>query len=184
MILDILIYPDKRLKTVCTEVTDFGDDFQKTIEDMFETMYAAPGIGLAAIQVGIFKRFLVMDVGIVEGETVHPDPKVLVNPKIVSKSGEIVWEEGCLSCPTLVVPMIRAQTIHIQALDRFGKPQSFEAQDLMAVCIQHEIDHLDGLLIADRLSRLDQEFYTKKLKSLEKQQGRDSEATLRRPIVR
>jgi len=178
MILEILTYPDKRLREVCAPVADFGPELQKRIDDMFETMYAAPGLGLAAIQVGIFQRFLVMDVGINEGQIVKRDPLVIVNPKIVSKEGQIEWEEGCLSCPDLVVPVKRSQKIEIEFQDRHGKAGKMSAQDLMAVCIQHEIDHLDGILIFDKLSRLKQDLYKQKLKR-EAPEGKPQ-----RPVVR
>lgn len=178
MLLDILTYPDKRLREVCASVSDFGPALQKQIDDMFETMYAAPGLGLAAIQVGIFQRFLVMDVGINEGQIVKRDPLVIVNPKIVAKEGQIEWEEGCLSCPDLVVPVKRSQKIEIEFQDRHGKAGKMDAQDLMAVCIQHEIDHLDGILIFDKLSRLKQDLYKQKLKK-EAPEGKP-----KRPIVR
>lgn len=181
MILEILTYPDKRLREQCPLVTDFGAAFQKQIDDMFETMYAAPGLGLAAIQVGIFQRFLVMDVGINEGEIVKRDPLVIVNPKIILKEGQIEWEEGCLSCPDLVVPVKRSQKIEIEYQDRQGKAGKMSAEDLMAVCIQHEIDHLDGILIFDKLSRLKQDLYKQKLKK-ESKDAVDGKA--KRPVVR
>ncbi len=179
MILDILKYPDKRLRKVCTLVTDFGQTLQKQIDDMFETMYAAPGLGLAAIQVGIFSRLMVMDVGINEGQIVKRNPLVLVNPQIISEEGEITWEEGCLSCPDLVVPITRSQKIQLESLDRKGKPQNFSAEDLLAVCIQHEIDHLNGILIFDKLSRLKQDLYKQKIKK-----EAQSTKTPTRPVVR
>ena len=163
MILDILKYPDKGLRQKCETVTDFGPDFQAQVNNMFETMYTAPGVGLAAIQVAIFKRFLVMDVGINEGQVIKRNPMVLVNPQIVSREGEIVWEEGCLSCPDLIVPMTRSKKIEVHSLDRFGKEQTMSAEDLVSVCIQHEIDHLDGILILDKLSRLKLDLYKKQL---------------------
>jgi peptide deformylase len=165
MILEILKYPDKGLREKCSAVEDFGPDFQAQVNNMFETMYLAPGVGLAAIQVGIFKRFLVMDVGINEGQVIRRHPMVLVNPKILSREGEIVWEEGCLSCPDLIVPMTRSKKIEVQFQDRFGEKQTLTAEDLMAVCIQHEIDHLDGILILDKLSRLKLDLYKQKLKN-------------------
>ncbi|MFO1519452.1 MAG: peptide deformylase [bacterium] len=169
MILDILKYPDKRLREKCPPVKDFGPEFQARVDDMFETMYDAPGVGLAAIQVGIFERFLVMDVGIPEGEVIKRNPMVLVNPEIVEREGEIVWEEGCLSCPDLVVPMNRSKKIEVVSHDRKGKEQRFSAEDLMAVCIQHEIDHLDGILILDKLSRLKLDLYKKQIQKDSKQ---------------
>jgi peptide deformylase len=164
MLLDILKYPDKGLREPCSPVKDFGPEFQKQVDDMFETMYAAPGIGLAAIQVGIFRRFFVMDVGTPEGQVIKRNPTVLVNPKLVSKEGEIVWEEGCLSCPDLLVPVTRSKKIVVEFLDRHGKEQTLAVEDLMAVCIQHEIDHLDGILIVDKMSRLKIDLYKQQLK--------------------
>jgi len=165
MILDILKYPDKGLRQECAPVKDFGPDFQAQVNNMFETMYAAPGVGLAAIQVAIFKRFLVMDVGTNEGQVIRRHPMVLANPKILSQEGEIVWEEGCLSCPDLIVAMTRSKKIEVQYQDRFGEEKTLIAEDLMAVCIQHEIDHLDGILILDKISRLKLDLYKQKLKN-------------------
>lgn len=164
MTLEILKYPDKRLRKQCESVQDFGSQFQTEIDQMFETMYAAPGVGLAAIQVGIFKRFFVMDVGISEGEVIKRNPMVIANPNILLKEGEVVWEEGCLSCPELIIPMTRAKKIEIEYQDRNGKKEKLTAEDLMSVCIQHEMDHMNGILIVDQLSRLKQDFYKKKLK--------------------
>ena len=178
MLLDILKYPDKRLRQKCEAVTDFGLNFQKQVQDMFETMYAAPGLGLAAIQVAIFSRFMVMDVGINEGEVVKKDPRVIVNPKIVLKEGKIEWEEGCLSCPDLVVPVERSKKIELEYQDENGKKKKLSAEELLAVCIQHEIDHLDGILIFDKLSRLKQDLYKQKLKK------ENSEDKPKRPVVR
>ncbi len=178
MILEILKYPDKGLREICKPVTDFGPDLQNQIEDMFQTMYAAPGLGLAAIQVGIFKRFMVIDVGINEGQIVKKNPLVIVNPKIISKEGKIEWEEGCLSCPDLVVPVERSKKIELEYQDRHGKPGKLSAEDLTAVCIQHEIDHLDGILIFDKLSRLKQDLYKQKIKK------ESQETKAKRPVVR
>ncbi len=178
MLLKILIYPDKGLREVCKPVTDFGPALQKQINDMFETMYAAPGLGLAAIQVGIFQRFMVMDVGINEGQIVKRNPLVIVNPKIVSKEGKIEWEEGCLSCPDLVVPMQRFKKIELEYQDREGKICKLSTEDLTAVCIQHEIDHLDGILIFDKLSRIKQDLYKQKIKK------ESEEIKPKRPVVR
>src|SRR4030095_5096005 len=169
MILEILKYPDKRLREKCPPVTHFGPKFQALVDNMFETMYAAPGIGLAAIQVGVIQRFLVMDVGTSEGQVIRRNPMVVVNPEIISHEGEIVWEEGCLSCPDLVVPVERFKNIKVKSLDRFGKPQELEVEDLVAVCIQHEIDHLEGVLILDKLSRLKLDLYKKQLKRAERE---------------
>ncbi len=178
MLLEILKYPDKRLRNKCLPIKDFGEKFQKQIDDMFETMYAAPGLGLAAIQVGIFQRFLVMDVGINEGQIIKRNPLVLVNPEIVSREGEVEWEEGCLSCPDLIVPMKRSKKIEVHSLDREGKKQILTVEDLMAVCIQHEIDHMNGILIFDSLSRLKQDLYKQKVKK------ESQESSAKKPVVR
>jgi len=165
MKLDILIYPDKRLSQVSPPVKEGEINtpvFQKLIDDMFETMYAAPGIGLASVQIGVMKRFMVMDIGIEEGEVVKRDPRVVINPEFTHQEGSVIWEEGCLSCPDLIVPMQRFQKVGIRALDREGKPQEIEGEDLLAVAIQHEIDHMDGKLIFDFLSRLKKNMYSEK----------------------
>jgi peptide deformylase len=166
MPLDILIYPDKRLREVSTPVdpkTIADPAFQKLLDEMFATMYAAPGVGLAAVQIGVLQRVMVMDIGINEGEVVKRDPRVVINPEYVHQEGSVVWEEGCLSCPDLVVPMKRFQRVKIHSLDRHGQPQELEGVDLLAVAIQHEIDHMDGKLILDQLSRLKRNIYTDKV---------------------
>lgn len=167
MKMDILIYPDKKLREVSLSVTEeelHTPEFQKLIDDMFETMYAAPGVGLASVQVGVLKRVMVMDIGIEEGEVVKRDPRVVINPEFTFREGSVIWEEGCLSCPDLVVPMKRYQKVGIQCLDREGKPQKIEGEDLLAVAIQHEIDHMDGKLILDQLSRLKKNMYAEKVR--------------------
>lgn len=167
MLLDILKYPDKRLREVSEEVSPerrASVEFQKLLDDMFETMYAAPGVGLAAVQIGVLERVMALDVGISEGELIKRDPKVLINPKFLTKDGEVVWEEGCLSCPDLTVPVKRAHRVVVQALDREGKAFELEGEDLLAVALQHEVDHMDGILILDKLSRLKQDLYKDKVK--------------------
>ncbi|MCC7345462.1 MAG: peptide deformylase [Deltaproteobacteria bacterium] len=167
MMLDILKYPDKRLRERSAPVKPEEINsvaFQRLLDDMFATMYAAPGVGLAAVQVGVLQRFMVLDVGIPEGELIKRDPKVLINPEFVSKEGEVVWEEGCLSCPDLTVPVKRAQRVVVKGLDREGKPYELTGEDLLAVALQHEVDHMDGILILDKLSRLKQDLYKDKVK--------------------
>lgn len=167
MVLDILKYPDKRLREVSQPVKPEqirSLEFQKLVDDMFATMYAAPGVGLAAVQVGVLQRFMVLDVGISEGELIKRDPKVLINPEFISKAGEVVWEEGCLSCPDLTVPVKRAQSVVVKGLDREGNPYELSGEDLLAVALQHEVDHMDGVLILDKLSRLKQDLYKDKVK--------------------
>ena len=167
MPMDIVIYPDKRLREVSSPV-EAGEistpEFQKLIDDMFETMHAAPGIGLAAVQVGVLKRFMVLDIGIEEGEVVIRDPRVIINPEFIHQEGEVIWEEGCLSCPELIVPMKRHQKVSLKALDREGKPQELSGEDLLAVALQHEVDHMDGKLIIDEISRLKRNLYTDKIR--------------------
>jgi len=166
MKLDIVIYPDKRLREVSSPLDPQEipqPEFQKLIDDMFETMYMAPGVGLAAVQIGVLKRLMVMDIGIQEGQVIKRDPRVVINPQVTHQEGSVVWEEGCLSCPDLVVPMKRFQKVSIEALDREGKPLKMSGEDLLAVAIQHEIDHMDGKLILDQLSNLKKNLYKEKV---------------------
>ncbi|QQR79357.1 MAG: peptide deformylase [Deltaproteobacteria bacterium] len=166
MILKIVHYPDPVLKKISTPVEKFDKNLEKLIEDMFETMYAAPGVGLAAPQVAISKRILVIDVGLAEEGQHKADPKAIINPVITTKEEKIIWEEGCLSLPQLTLPMERSKKIIVEGFDAKGKPTKFFAEDLQAVAFQHEIDHLDGRLLVDKLSQLKRELYVKKLKAL------------------
>jgi len=168
MILDILKYPDPLLKKKSAPVPQVDREIQEFIDNMFETMYAAPGVGLAAPQVGLLKRILVVDVGRLEGETRKPDPKAIINPVIKTREGKIVWEEGCLSLPQLILPVERSKKIIVEGLDREGKAVKYLGEDLLAVAFQHEIDHLEGILLVDRLSRLKRDLYKKKLKRHER----------------
>lgn len=162
-LLPIKIYPDPILKTVCEPAGKITREIQKLLDDMAETMYAAPGIGLAAPQVGVAARVIVVDVSWKE-ESSQRELFQLVNPKITAKSGEIEWDEGCLSIPGFTQIMRRARQVVVEALDRGGKPVTIEGKDLLAVCLQHEIDHLDGKLIIDQASRLKRKLYLDKLK--------------------
>ena len=166
MILEIVKYPDPILKKKSQPVARVDRELQTLVENMFETMYDAPGVGLAAPQIGVLQRILIVDVGRLEGETRKADPKVLINPKIVSREGKIAWEEGCLSLPRLLVPVERSQQVIVEAWDLDGKTIRHSGEDLLAVAFQHEIDHLDGILLVDRLSRLKRELYKKKLEKL------------------
>jgi peptide deformylase len=147
----ILTYPDKVLKTKAKPVARVDDEIRALVDDMAETMYAAPGVGLAANQVGVLRRVAVVDV-------LHPDgaPKlfVFINPEVVERDGEIEWEEGCLSFPGFHVDVTRAFRIKVRALDRDGNPFEVDAEEYFAVAIQHEIDHLDGVTLADKVSFL------------------------------
>ncbi len=145
--LTILEFPDPRLRKKARPVEVVDDALRTTIDDMFETMYAAPGIGLAATQVDIHRRFLVADVS---GD--QSDPRVYINPVIVEKDGVTVTEEGCLSVPGYYEEVKRADTIRLKYLDRNGDSVEEDLEGLLAVCVQHEIDHLDGKLFVDYIS--------------------------------
>ena len=145
----ILHYPDKRLRDPGKQVTDFGPDFQKLVDDMAETMYAAPGVGLAATQIGEAKRLFIIDVA--TGDDEPSDLRVFVNPEILERNGEVRWEEGCLSFPGVHEEIDRAERVKVRAQDREGKPFELEADGLLAIAIQHENDHLDGKLMVDHL---------------------------------
>ena len=154
-LLPILEFPDPRLRTKAVPVDPVrlaDPGFQRLLDDMFETMYAAPGIGLAASQVDVHQRFMVIDVSEEKDR-----PLVFVNPEIVSRAGEQVYQEGCLSVPGIYADVTRAEEIDVRFLDRDGKPQELRVDGLLAVCIQHEMDHLDGKLFVDYLSPLKRE---------------------------
>ena len=163
--LKILEFPDPRLRTRATPVEVVDDELRRLIGDMFETMYDAPGIGLAATQVDVHKRLLVTDVS-----TDKSEPYVLINPEIVQKDGVTVTDEGCLSVPGYYEPVERAEHIRVRFLDRDGIGQEMEAEGLLAVCIQHEIDHLDGKLFVDYLSEAKRLRIRKKLEKERRQQ--------------
>lgn len=166
--LDILTYPDPRLAEKSQPVEVVDDALRQVIDDMIETMYEADGVGLAAPQVGILKRLIVLDCNPREDENGAPLPKnplAVVNPIIVAKSEEkILWEEGCLSVPEYNDEVERSARCTVKGLDRDGQEITIEADGLLAVCFQHEIDHLEGVLFVDRLSRLKQSMVKKRLK--------------------
>jgi len=164
--LKILEFPDPRLRTKATPVAAVDDDLRALIGDMFETMYAAPGIGLAATQVDVHQRLLVADVSVDKD-----DPHVLINPEILEKDGMIATDEGCLSVPGYYEEVERAEHIKVRFLDREGAEVELEARDLLAVCIQHEIDHLDGKLFVDYLSEAKRTRIRKKLEKERRQQA-------------
>ncbi len=147
--LDIVLYPEAGLREVCTPIAEMNDSLDKLIDDMLYTMYDAPGIGLAAPQVAVQQRLIVMDVS-EKGD----QPIVLINPEVVKSAGKLSWEEGCLSMPGIYATIKRPSDILVRGMDRDGKPIEFEADALLAVCIQHEIDHLDGKMFIDHLSGL------------------------------
>ena len=157
-LLNILEYPDSRLRTTAQPVEAVDDQLRTLIDNMFETMYAAPGIGLAATQVDVHKRLLVADVS-----EERDQPVCLINPEIIERDGEQTYEEGCLSVPGIYEKVDRAEHIVVRALDRDGNPFEMEAEGLLAVCIQHEMDHLEGKLFVDYLSELKRKRVRKKL---------------------
>jgi peptide deformylase len=154
----ILEFPDPRLRTKAQSVTRFDAALGTLIDDMLETMYAAPGIGLAATQVDVHQRVIVIDLS-----KEHNDPLVLVNPEILSREGEASTEEGCLSVPGIFDEVKRAAKVRVRAQDRSGQTFERDYEDILAVCIQHEMDHIDGKLFVDYLSDLKRERIRKKL---------------------
>jgi len=165
-LLEILRFPDERLRTKATPIDKVTDELRDFIDDMFETMYAAPGIGLAATQVDFHKQLVIVDVSEDKSE-----PYCFINPVITHAEGEEVCQEGCLSVPEYYADVTRAENIKVKALDRNGKEFEVEADGLFAVCIQHELDHLQGKLFVDYLSPLKQQRLRKKMKKMEKQRA-------------
>jgi peptide deformylase len=170
-LLEILEAPDPRLSTVCEPVERIDAGLLRLLDDMVETMHAAPGIGLAAPQVGHVKRACVVDLG-KEGEGA---PLYLINPELVwSSTATIVEEEGCLSLPEQFGQVERAEQVRVRFLDRAGKPQEIEGQGLLARCLQHEIDHLNGILFVDHLSSLKRTLILRKLSKAKRSRSRAS----------
>jgi peptide deformylase len=163
-LLNILHFPDPRLRTVAKAVSEFDANLKQLVSDMFETMYEAPGIGLAATQVDRHIRLLVMDVS--EG---HNQPRCLINPLILSADGEEEMDEGCLSVPGFYEKVTRAEHIRVRTQDTDGTTSEFEAEGIEAVCIQHEMDHLEGKLFVDYISPTKRQLIRKKLQKLQKQ---------------
>ena len=163
-LLDILHYPDPRLYNKAKAVARVDDKVRTLIDDMLETMYAAPGIGLAAVQVNVPLRVITIDVSEDRSE-----PLCLVNPEILKRSGTVELEEGCLSVPGVFEVVPRSEWIRVKALNRDGESFEMEAMDLLSVCIQHEMDHLEGKLFVDYLSQLKRQRIRKKAKKLNKQ---------------
>jgi peptide deformylase len=174
--LTILEYPDPRLRTIAQPVQTVDDELRTLVDDMLETMYASKGIGLAATQVNVHRRLLVADVS--EGQD---QPMVFVNPEIVSGEEVDVHQEGCLSVPGIYEDVERAQRIRVKALGRDGQPFEMDVDGLLAICVQHEIDHLDGKLFVDYLSELKRQRIRKKLEKERKLRGTASPTA--RPTV-
>jgi peptide deformylase len=162
--LNVLIYPEEHLKVVCDPVLNVNDDTRKIINDMFDTMYQEEGIGLAAPQVDILQRIITIDI---EGD--KQNQLVLINPEILDAEGETGIEEGCLSIPGFRALVPRKEKVTVRALDRDGKEFTLKADGLLAICIQHEIDHLNGILFVDYLSPLKRQRIKEKLMKVKKQ---------------
>lgn len=160
-VLEIKKYPDKILKEKTEPVREFDGELQRLIDDMIETMYTAPGIGLAANQVGVSKQVLTVDVRSIQEQG---DLIVLINPEVVSSDGECEIEEGCLSLPEYKTALKRPEKIRVRGQDRKGGPLEFECDGLLARALQHEIDHLNGILLIDRIGRIKKEFFKKRYK--------------------
>jgi peptide deformylase len=162
-ILEIKKYPDPVLSQAAATVTTISTEIQQLIEDMLDTMYAAPGIGLAAPQVGVSQRVVVLDIDHENpGKQVH----ILINPAVIETDGEVVWEEGCLSVVDFTAEVRRAARVVVQAYDPEEREIRLEADGLLSVALQHEIDHLDGKLFIDRISRLKRDLYSRKRKKM------------------
>jgi peptide deformylase len=166
MILNILEYPDPRLKKVASPVTTFGPEIQRLVRDMAETMYAAPGVGLAATQVDVHKRIIIIDISEARDEL-----RVFINPELLEAEGEAECEEGCLSVPGYYDKVTRAARIRVRAQDEHGKRYELAADGLLAVCIQHEMDHLVGKVFVDYLSPLKRARLASKLKKKQRLAG-------------
>lgn len=163
---EILIVPDPRRKKECEPVTEVNDEIRELLDDMLETMYAAPGIGLAAPQIGVMKRVVVMDVS---DDKDKPEPLKLINPEIIWESEETsIYQEGCLSIPEQYADVERPAEVGMRYMDENGETHEIEADGLLATCIQHEIDHLDGVLFTDYLSALKRNMILKKVQKLQK----------------
>lgn len=168
-ILDILRYPDKRLRTVAAPVSEVDDSIRELVESMFETMYEAPGIGLAATQVDFHQQVIVIDVSEDKDQ-----PLCLINPEIIEEEGTERCDEGCLSVPDIYEAVERAEKVTVKALDQNGDEYTLQADDLLAVCIQHEMDHLKGKLFVDYLSPLKLQRIKKRLLKQQREEQRQA----------
>ncbi len=168
---DILHFPDPRLRTRAAPVAKVDDSIRTLVDDLFETMYAAPGIGLAATQVDVHQRVIVIDVS-----EERDEPRVFINPELLAADGEEESDEGCLSVPDYFDSVRRAERVRVRALDQDGATFELDADGLLAVCIQHEIDHLEGKLFVDHLSALKRKRLRRKLEKQSRQDGTESVA--------
>ncbi|WP_095595129.1 peptide deformylase [Actibacterium pelagium] len=171
MIRPILIHPDPRLKKVCDPVDDLSDELRTLADDMLETMYDAPGVGLAAPQIGKLHRLIVLDCVKEEGE--EPRPLIMFNPEVIASSDETnVYEEGCLSIPDQYAEVTRPKVVDVSWIDRDGNQQQETFDGLWATCVQHEIDHLNGKLFIDYLKPLKRQMITRKMQKLKREMAR------------
>ncbi|HOP47336.1 MAG TPA: peptide deformylase [Desulfobacteraceae bacterium] len=164
--MKICTYPDTVLKLRAEEIKNIDGEIQGLIDNMIETMYAAPGIGLAANQIGELRRLIVFDL---KPREEGKNPAALINPEIILSEGDITWEEACLSVIDFSADVVRKAHVKVKGVDRHGNPMDIEAEDLLAVCLQHEIDHLNGTLFIDRISSLKRSLYKKRLKKMLKE---------------
>lgn len=177
-LMNILVAPDERLKQRAEPVKEVNNEIRKLMDDMLETMYKAPGIGLAAPQVGVLKRVIVIDLANPE-EGEKPNPLMLANPEVIEESEDCgVYQEGCLSLPNFFEEVERPYAIKVRALNEKNEEIEFEADDLLATCIQHEIDHLDGTLFVDHISRLKRSRILTKLKKVKSQMQKHQQQNL------
>ncbi|WP_417674330.1 peptide deformylase [Pseudodonghicola sp.] len=167
----IIIHPDPRLKKVCAPVADLSDDLRKLADDMLETMYDAPGVGLAAPQVGVLDRLIVLDCVKDKGDAPHP--LIMFNPKVIASSDELnTYEEGCLSIPEQYAEVTRPKVVDVTWIDRDGKERKETFDGLWATCVQHEIDHLNGKLFIDYLGPMKRQMITRKMQKLKRDRAR------------
>ncbi|MBU3826451.1 MAG: peptide deformylase [Candidatus Anaerobiospirillum merdipullorum] len=174
-LLEVVTFPDDRLRRKCRPLTTVDDKIRTLASDMLETMYDDEGIGLAAPQVGLDIRLVVIDIPAEDGTQKH-NPLVLINPEIIAREGEVASTEGCLSVPEYTAEVKRAEKVTVKALDQNGVEQTYNADGLFAICLQHEIDHLDGKLFIDYLSTLKRNMLRKRYSKLKKEQQRAAAA--------
>lgn len=181
----IITPPDPRLRLVCAPVERVDDSIRALMDDMLETMYDAPGVGLAAIQIAVQKRVIVLDVAKRQDDAASADPICLANPEILWASDELsVYEEGCLSVPEFYEDVQRPARVRVGYLDREGRRQEIEADDILATCLQHEIDHLNGVLFIDHISRLKRDRIFKKFSKAARHEGSDRKPGIGRERAR
>jgi peptide deformylase len=174
----IITLPDPRLRLISAPISTIDDTVRALMDDMLETMYAAPGVGLAAIQIAEQKRVIVLDVSKREDETAAPKPLCLINPEIIWASDEVsTCQEGCLSIPDIYEDVERPAGVRARYLDRAGREQEIEAEGILATCLQHEVDHLNGVLFIDHISRLKRELLMKKFRKNAKQKAQSNKGS-------